>query len=132
MKTLRIVQTDPINWDRRKMVSISPNSPKSHKYVSIVDVFRVSDWSLHCAVVAAVDSEGATPRLCRRRAAAGDVIVCVPSCAVVPSCFNVTDRNIIIQAVIPEVCCPSSPSSQSVFLQLGHGVVLSRRMEPFK
>ena len=32
----------------------------------------------------------ATPRLCRRRAAAGDVIVCVPSCAVVPSCFNVT------------------------------------------
>ena len=84
MKTLRIVQTDPINWDRRKMVSISPNSPKSHKYVSVVDVFRVSDWSLHCAVVAAVDSEGATPRLCRRRAAAGDVIVCVPSC------FNVT------------------------------------------
>jgi len=30
-----------------------------------------------------VDSEGATPRLCRRRAAAGDVIVCVPSCTVV-------------------------------------------------
>jgi len=40
-----------------------------------------------------VDSEGATPRLCRRRAAAGDVIVCVLSCAVVPSCFNVTAVN---------------------------------------
>ena len=36
MKTLRIVQTDPINWDMRKMVSISPISPKSHKYSGLI------------------------------------------------------------------------------------------------
>jgi len=74
MKTLRIVQTDPINWDRRKMVSISPNSlPCERLVVTLCRRGRRPEWTVRaprhaCAVVG------------QRRATSSSACRRVPSC----------------------------------------------------